>query len=541
ATRNLPADAVDKVQVFDRKSDQAQFTGIDDGQKEKTINLELKEEKRKGAFGQLSIGGGSEERYQAKASVNKFSKEKQLSFLGMANNVNEQGFGIDDYMNFTGGSQAMMSGRGQVRIEINDDNQNGIPLSMGGRPDGVMSSIAGGANFNRDLGKKTEISSSYFYNRVDHITTGSLLRENFFTTGKLNYNESSDQDNLNNNHRFNFSLDHKVDSMNSIKFSTTLSYNQTDAMQNTSSSMSSDEVGILNASERQVESNGTAARLSTSLLWRHRFARKGRTFSANLQYSGSANDRFSTQDLRVFDDQREDRFFQDIDQTIVNKVASATLSFTEPLGKRKYLEANYSYRINRNEFARDVFDLLENVMLRNDSISAAYSSAYEYHKAGLNFRMNRKQFSLTVGAAIQNARLDGIVENLDVHLDRSFMNVLPAMRFNYNFSDNKDLSVEFETTVDEPGIQQLQPVVDNSDPLNLYVGNPDLRPSNSHNLRVNLGSFNPINFMNFNMFLEATLTNDAVAVSQSVDERGVRLSKPVNVEDTRVAMGHFSF
>jgi len=107
ATRNLPADAVDKVQVFDKKSDQAVFTGIEDGQREKTINLELKEEKRHGAFGNLMAGAGTEDRFQAKASVNKFAKGDQLSFLGMGNNVNEQGFSLDDYMNFSGGSQQM--------------------------------------------------------------------------------------------------------------------------------------------------------------------------------------------------------------------------------------------------------------------------------------------------------------------------------------------------------------------------------------------------------------------------------------------------
>lgn len=541
ATRNLPADAIDKVQVFDKKSDQAQFTGIDDGQKEKTINLALKEEKRKGAFGELSIGGGSEDRYQAKASINKFSKEKQLSFLGMANNINEQGFGIEDYMNFTGGSQAMMSGRGQVRIEINDDNQNGIPLDLGNRPNGVMSSLAGGANFNRDLSKKTEFTSSYFYNRIDHITTGTLLRENFFTNGKLNYNESSDQDNLNNNHRLNFSVDHKLDSMNSVKLNTVLSYNETAGLERSNASTIDDDGNIINSSERERQSDGNTARISSSLLWRHRFTRKGRTLSANLQYSASASERLSTQDLAIFDGETEDQFLQDVDQEINNKVAAASVNFTEPLGKRKYLEANCSYRINKNAFSREVFDLLENAMLRNDSISSAYSSEYEYHRAGLNFRMNRKQFTFTVGAALQNAQLDGAIENSGTAIGRSFTNLLPALRFNYNFTDNKDLSVEFETSVDEPGIQQLQPVVDNSDPLNLYVGNPELRPSYSRNVRANFGLFNPLNFISFQMFLESTLTTDAIAVSQSVNERGVRTSKPVNVADSRGIMSHVSF
>ena len=150
ATRNLPADAIDKVQVLDRKSDQAIFSGIDDGQREKAINLELKEEKRHGAFGNVLGGYGTDNRYQAKANINRFDKGKQLSFLGMANNINERGFSIDDYMNFTGGSQQMMGG-GQVRIQIDGDNQNGVPLNFGNRANGIFETYAGGLNFNNEL------------------------------------------------------------------------------------------------------------------------------------------------------------------------------------------------------------------------------------------------------------------------------------------------------------------------------------------------------------------------------------------------------
>lgn len=121
ATRNLPADAVDKVQVFDKKSDQAVFTGIDDGQREKTINLELKEEKRNGAFGTLTAGGGTDSRWQGRASINKFGKGSQLSLLGMGNNVNEQGFSIDDYMNFSGGTRQVMGGGGSVRVQLSGE------------------------------------------------------------------------------------------------------------------------------------------------------------------------------------------------------------------------------------------------------------------------------------------------------------------------------------------------------------------------------------------------------------------------------------
>jgi hypothetical protein len=138
ATRNLPADAVEKVQVFDKKSDQSIFTGIDDGQKEKTINLELKEEKRNGAFGNMMAGAGTDDRFQAKANINRFGKGKQLSFLGMGNNVNEQGFSFSDFLNFTGGSQQMMGGGGGGRVNIQLDVPCARPCPRaGGCPSGT--------------------------------------------------------------------------------------------------------------------------------------------------------------------------------------------------------------------------------------------------------------------------------------------------------------------------------------------------------------------------------------------------------------------
>jgi hypothetical protein len=222
ATRNLPADAVDKVQVFDKKSDQATFTGIDDGQREKTINLELKEEKRNGAFGTLLGGLGTDDRFQARASINRFTKGKQLSFLGMGNNVNEQGFSMDDYMNFSGGSTQMMGGGGRVSITM--DNNSGVPMNFGGRQNGIVTNWAGGINFNQDLSKKTKVTASYFFSSLDQDLIQSVNRINYLPQGSYTFNQDSRQQNLNDNHRVNLVLEHQIDSANSIKFTSNTSY-----------------------------------------------------------------------------------------------------------------------------------------------------------------------------------------------------------------------------------------------------------------------------------------------------------------------------
>jgi hypothetical protein len=541
ATRNLPADAVSKVQVFDKKSDQATFTGIDDGQREKTINLELKEEKRKGAFGNISLGAGDDRRYQAKASVNQFRKGKQLSFLGMANNINEQGFGIDEYMNFSGGSQSMISGRSDVRIELNDENQNGVPLNFGNRIYGVMNSSAGGLNFNKGLNKKTEIGTSYFYNHLDHDMRGSLLRENYFPDVKLDYSQNSVNNSINDNHKLNFLLDHKVDSMNSVKFNTSATFNQTDASENGHTKLIDGSGLLINSSDRATVALGRTARLTSALLWRHKFSKKGRTLSTNFQHNISEDERSGSLDAWTkIRDNEAGHLMQKNDQEIVNKSYAATVSYTEPLGRRKYLEGNYSWRINQNSFLRNVYDVLENELVKVEDISTEYSSEYQFQRAGLNFKINRRNYNVTVGSSIQNAKLVGILKTSDVRISKTFINVLPVARFNYSFSNEKNLEFDYETNVQEPSIRQLQPVTENSDPLNLYVGNPDLRPAYAQNWRLNYMAFNPVSFVNFFSFIEATYTTDAIVISQSIDTEGIRTSKPVNVRNNKILQGNIS-
>ncbi|MBL7872339.1 MAG: TonB-dependent receptor [Cyclobacteriaceae bacterium] len=553
ATRNLPADAIDKVQVFDRKSDQAQFTGIDDGQREKTINLELKEEKRKGAFGNLMGGYGSDNRFQATASVNKFSKGKQLSFLGMGNNINEQGFSIGDFMNFSGGTQTMMGGGG-VNISINSSGGGGSgpAVNFGGRQSGIMTNYAGGLNFNRDLNKDTKLTSSYFYNHLDRNVNTDLNRINFLPTDANNpgvdksneLNQLSRQISKSDNHKGTLMLDHNLDSANTIKAAANANYSVSNQRTiSTAETRNVSDNAILNESTRNTDTDQTALSLNTSLLWRHRFEKKGRSISTNLTMGLSTTDSEGNQ-------QSTNKYYsntpgeQQLDQTNTqstnNQSYGATVSFTEPLGGRKYLEANYNFQTNRNDVNREVFDVGGGTPIFNTQLSNKYISNYIYNRPGLNFKINREKFSLTTGASYQMTSLKGDLISRDVKIDRTFENLLPSTHFNYDFSTTKHLRIDYETSMQEPTIQQLQPVIDNSDPLNLYVGNPELKPGYVHRLNTNFTSFNPARFINFFAFINASYTKNAIVNSQTFNG-GNRLTMPVNVDYSKSLRGNFNF
>lgn len=554
ATRNLPADAVEKVQIYDKKSDQALFTGIDDGNKEKTVNLELKEEKRNAAFGNLMAGAGDDNRRQAKTNINRFSKGRQLSFLGMANNINEQGFGIEEYMNFSGGGQQMRGGGGgSFNINIGGDGGNQIPLNFGGRQNGIITSYAGGLNFNQDYNKaQSKSGGNYFYNRLEQNINRSLNRINYLPEDPLlnlparsyDFEQKSNQFTIGDNHRANLTIDHFLDSANSIRFTAagTLTENTSDVTSSSTTYNVNDTPR--NTSDRKTINNSSSQSLNATLLWRHKFAKKGRTFSSNFNFNKSLSDSDGSlySENSFFGPRTEKQIIDQVNTQITdNQTSGATFSFTEPLGNRRYLELNYNYRINQNDVNREVFDQESSRLIKNELLSNEYTSNYTYSRPSLNLRVNREKYNITLGVGYQNTRLEGDLITRNAVIDRTFRNVLPSGRINYDFTTFKRLRLDYEASMREPTIQQLQPVIDNSDPLNIYVGNPNLKPAYAHAMSANFTTFDPAKSINFFTFINATYQSNAITTSQSVDQRLVRTSIPVNVKDNLNVSGNMNF
>lgn len=552
ATRNLPADAVDKVQVFDRKSEQSQFTGIDDGQREKTINLELKPEKRNGAFGTMMAGAclpagrrGTNDRYQARANINRFSKGKQLSFLGMGNNVNEQGFSINDYMNFSGGSQAMMGGSGTMQVQLDGNNSSGVPMNFGGRQNGILTNYAAGLNFNNVLSKKTEINGSYFYNHLDQNIDRTVERTNYLPDGSsYDYNSFSRQRNKNENHRLNFTIDHKIDSSNSIRFNANASTSTTRLSTFSESQTLTPANEVQNTSATNNLVNGEGYNLTSSLLYRHRFNKKGRSFSVNVTSVFSQNESKGelTAENDFFDTGEKRNVSQENEQLTDNQTLGTTVSYIEPLGGRKYLEATYNFRTNRNQVERNVFDVSNGDRTFNSSLSNVYNSDYLYNRPGLSLRVNRTKYNLSVGVGWQKTTIDGRLVLREVDINRSFQNCLPVARLNYDFSALKHLRLEYETSMQEPTIQQLQPVIDNTtNQINQTVGNPELQPGYTHRVNANFTIFDPAKGVGFFAFVYGTYTTNAISSSQTINQNLSTLTMPVNVKNASNVNANLNF
>ncbi|MCC5931737.1 MAG: TonB-dependent receptor [Cyclobacteriaceae bacterium] len=535
ATQNLPADAVSKVQVFDRKSEQAQFSGIDDGQREKTINLELKDDKKAGAFGNTSAGYGSDDRFALKTNVNRFSKKGQLSFLGQGNNINQQGFSFGEFMNFSGNSQRMLGG-GAMTFNRGGGSNSMVPINFGGRAGttGITETWAGGVNANQKVTDKTEVNGSYFYNYMNTNVETDLERENFLPSGNFDFLQNSQRNTQNESHRSNVRIDSKLDTANSLLITADASLSNTRSFQNTESSNTRADGFLQNDSEQETFNQGKSANVNTNLLWRHRFTKKGRTLSAGLDFAAnqSENEGYLQAVNRFYaGDFREIILNQENEQNTSNQTIGTNFNFTEPLGNRRYLEVNYVLAQNRNQVNQDVYDLEEGARVFNTLLSNRFKSNYLYQRGGLNLRINRDSYNFTLGSGMQLTRLKGASEIQDFTIDNQFLNFLPLARFNYEFSTSKRLSMDYETSVQEPGIQELQPLVDNRDPLNIYVGNPNLRPAYRQSLQARYNNFNIVNSVGFFLFGTAEYISNAIVYAQLIDENLVRTTTPVNVSN----------
>ena len=541
ATRNLPADAIDKVQVFDKKSDAAEFSGIDDGDRETTINLKLKSNARKGTFGTLAAAGGTEGRFETRASINKFDGQRQLSFIGMGNNLNQQGFSISDYMSFSGDAQRMMgaSGGGRVQLSFNSDEQS-IPLDFGGTRRGTGNAWGGGLNFNQNFGPKTEINSSYFYNISNTFIHRIADRENFLPQGNYHDLSNTEQNSERQTHRLTVQLDQVLDTFSSIRFNGNFSFNDNynESKSLTRQIRSNEEV---NNFDRLNGSNSEGLNIQGTLLYRLKFQKRGRFFTTTL--SANTNDNNTNADnitirsyVASFPVIRTDSIFQNNLRINDRRMYSAVVSFTEPVAKRRYLEFNASHRRTNTNFNQDVFDILHG-KIRNTFLSNGYENLYSYNRTGVNFRIAEKELNITTGLSLQQSLLNGIQDNGEnKRIKKDFLNLVPSARMEYNLGSGRNLSLNYDASVREPSIDQISPIIDNSNPQYISLGNPDLRPEYNHNINLNYRQFNMATFTNFFAFARMTLSEHPIIYSQVVDEFLRTTSRPVNLQKNNLSL-----
>jgi len=548
ATKNLPADAIDKVQVYDKLSDQSQLTGFDDGNSEKTINLKLKKDKKKGMFGKINGGGGTNERYQGKFNVNSFKGARQMSAIGMGNNTNAEGFSFMDVLSFTGALNQLKNGGGNISINMSGDD----PLAglLGGNNSGINTTWGSGVNYNNIIGTKTDFQSNYFFSRYNPNKQSHIQRQ-YFSPANL-YTQNSYTDNLNNNHRLNFSADYQIDSFHSVKISPSLSYQKT-RNRSLSDYITSSEQGVkINEGASDNLANSEGYNLATNILFRKKFRRKGRTLSLNLLTNLNNSDGDGRlESITNFYDQAGALLRRDsINQKNITggdlKGYNARVVYTEPVFKRSLLEFSVGKSYSTNTSSKTTYDYNHSngkFDLINNQLTNDFKNNYGYTNAGFRIRKQTKKYNYAAGVSWQRAELEGTITNgnKDSLISKDFNNLLPTARFQYYFSRFKNMTINYGAFTNQPSISQLQPVPDNSNQLYVKLGNPGLKQEFTHALRMNAAFVNPYKNRNFFIFLTLQETQNKIVNYDKINNLGIDSVMPVNVNGVYNANGNVSW
>ena len=546
ASKNIPAKLIERVKVVEKKSDQAIFTGIDDGEHETVIDLTMKPGMMQGWFGNIMGGGGhdvpgagsdmNDWRYQGAAMVGRFTDKSQISIILNGNNTNNRGF------NDMAGSmmQGMRGGGG------------GMGRGMGGwgRGNGITTSWMGGLNGAFTLlDDKMDLAGNYLYNgsindvmeessKITYLEDGSRLLNDETGTGRT----------MTQGHRFGMRLEHKFSENTSILFEPQFNFGYGNFNEFSNFATATERDGVATPTNKGYTSrNGLNDNWRTSgfLLLRQRLGKPGRTISANIRYSFSDNNMYGfNQSLTtVYDLQTgagsDDPVNQRYDQNSKSTSLSGRLVYTEPLGAGFFIETNYQYSWNKNTSYKNTFNsatdaLLDGMLQYDDAgemLDPIYSNSInntsQNHRAGASLTYQKDKVRAQLGAAYNPTITDNVTSGHDPYHNVSH-NWSPQASLNYEFNDNTNIRFFYWGRSSQPSTNQLLPVPDNSNPLNISLGNPNLNPYFNHSLRGNFGYTNKKTFTSVNARFGAGLVQDAITNAQWYDPSGVQYSIPVN-------------
>lgn len=549
ALRNLPAEIVDKIEVFDRQSDQAQFTGFDDGNAQKTINIVTRSDRNAGKFGKAYAGYGSDDRYIAGGNLNIFGKEKRISIIGLSNNLNQQNFSSQDLSGALGSSGG--GGRGGRGGGGGGGSSSNFLV---GQQNGITNTTALGLNYTDKWGKNLEVTASYFFNQSNNANLQNTKRETFLNNSTSNqfYSEQNTYSNTNLNHRLNARMEYTINKNNSIIFSPGVSWqnNESNTLRIGATRLGDAASTLLNRTDNDQRSESTALSSNSSLLWRHRFAKAGRTLSTNL--SSTINNRNGNGSLYAMNEYyTSGRFPNDTIDQVSNTLSDnmrlgASVNFTEPLTKTIQLQLNYNVSLSNSNSQNETYHYVNSEVqyARLDTIlSNTFDNQYLTQRAGVSFRGSKKKITGSVGMDVQRAGLysQQLFPRMN-EVDQTFNNLLPNAFIMYRPSEGKNLRLFYRTSTNEPSITQLQNVVNNSNPLFLTAGNPNLKQEYGHRLSLRYSSSDSKLGRNFFVYGSANFTANSITNSTFVAqrpttlpngivlERGAQLTTPVNLD-----------
>ncbi len=550
ATKNIPAKLIKKLKVMEKKSEQAEFTGIDDGERETVIDLSVQPGMMKGLFGNVmggvghdllekadrdALGDNGDTRYQGAAFIGNFTDKRQLSLILNANNTNNRGF--DDI------ARTAMSGmRGSGRGRGGSSEGNGITTSY-------MAGVNGAWTL---FDNKMDFGGNYLFNGSENDVKEESAKTTYQNGYNLLYNTSGTSSSDAYGHRFGFRMDHKFSDKTSLLFSPSFNIGtgkfsefsdfttKVDSLDGTITKLN-DGFNFNSGDSKNVSADGF-------LLFRQRLGIPGRTISFMGRYNVSHKELDGFNQSRTLEYDETGTNVQDsivnqrYDNTINSALFSGRLTYTEPIGNGFYVEGNYGFTWSRNTSEKYTYDNADNTgfsadnlfFVRNGEIlNATYSNdilnRYISQRAGANIMYQKDKLRAQVGIGITNTKTHN--ETNGETYDSNVYKFSPSAMLFYDLNDNTNARLFYRGSSSQPSTSQLMPVADNSDPLDISFGNPYLKPYFEHSLRGDARFTNKKTFTTFSLRLSGSYTQDPIVSALWYGTNGTQYTMPFNGPD----------
>ncbi|HCC72040.1 MAG TPA: hypothetical protein DEQ09_12955 [Bacteroidales bacterium] len=532
ATKNLPADVVDKVQLYNKKSEEAEFTGIDDGTRNQTLNLKLDENKKKGVFGELMSGGGTGKHYQSNGKVYRFDEKTQLAALGMFNNVNRYGFSVGDYLSFSGGLSAF---GGKIII-----GEAGIPVNFGETVKGYSTSGAAGLNFSYSPKKNQRFFISYLGNGSKKELTQTSKNTNYREEGSFNLDERTEQVQRDTSHRFNFGARYLFNETNNIIINGNVSYN-TGFIPLSSYTSSFINDYIINDQTRESEdvSDRLSGNISTTYLKKIKEGKSDLKIWANGSLSNITSETGFENITNYYNPVITEITSQFQDNSMKSQNLSAGMVFTRRITLKTYLDVIFEGGYDNQDLEREQGNTLNGYSII-DSLSPDFMKRGKYFKPGLSIRRNTEKTNLTLALEYNTGKYStSLWENAEN--EKEYNLIQPRFSFEYSYGSGRRIMVGYRSYVTTPTVNQMLPVVNNFNSLSLFYGNPDLKPEIIHRLSSHWWIFDQFSFTSFLAAASIRYTTNKINYSRIINDQLVQVVRLVNVESDFMANANIDF
>ena len=555
--KNLPVDMVDKLKTYDKKSDLARVTGIDDGEEETVLDLTVKKGMNQGWFGNADLGAGTKDRYTGRMMLNRFVDKTQFSIIGSANNVNDQGFS---------------GGGGGPRWRSNN---------------GLNATKMLGANFATQT-NKLELGGSVRYNFQDADISSINSSERFLQNGNSYSNSNNKNRNKGTNLNADFRMEWKPDTLTNIIFRPNFSYGRTNnASRSESGTFNEDPFNLIvnpndylnfdnlsddplkdirvNATNSASLSKGKSLSGNATLQVNRKLNNRGRnlTFRGVFGYGDNDNDQYTQSETRYYQMLNHlggDSILyrnQYITTPTRNYNYTAQVTYSEPIAKATFLQFSYQFQYKYSKSDKTTFDLLD---YPDWAIGGALPSGYESHAvdslsknaeyryynhdASVGLRFIRPKYQLNVGMSFQpqNSTLSYKKGDYMIDTTRTVFNFAPNMDLRFRFSKVSQLRFTYRGRSNQPTMENLLPITDNSNPLNIRMGNPGLKPSFAHTMRLFYNTYNAEKQRGIMTHFSFTATQNSISNSTRYNEEtGGLITRPENINGNWNAFGMFGF